>query len=107
MSRLSPARDVGAVGPSPGGVEALTRFVGALPHDLAAVVLVVLHVPARAPSALATILSRHGGLPARSAAVEEPLVRGRVLVAPPDHHLVVTGPRRAAIVRGPRENGHR
>lgn len=85
---------------------ALTRFVASLPADLAACVLVVLHVPESAPSALAAILDRAGPLPARMAADGEPLRPGVVLVAPPGRHLLVAGGR-ARLSTGPRENGHR
>src|SRR5206468_1207231 len=36
----------------------------------------------------------------------EPIERGHVCVAPPDHHMLVRG-RRVRLTRGPRENGHR
>lgn len=95
-----------AVAASAGGVEALKLLVAALPGDLPATVLVALHLPEAARSMLAQILSRHCLLPVRTAEDGLELRRGEVLVAPPDHHLLVRDGR-VVLGRGPRENGHR
>jgi two-component system chemotaxis response regulator CheB len=98
-------RDVVVVGASAGGVEALRAMVGGLPADLAAAILVVLHVPRDAPSALPRILSRSGPLPARTAFDGEPLTHGRIYVAPPGLHMLVLD-HRVRLSHGPAENGH-
>jgi two-component system chemotaxis response regulator CheB len=63
-------------------------------------------VPATGGRALPVILSRKGRLPARHARDGEELLASQVLVAPPDHHLVVLEGR-VGLTRGPLENGYR
>ena len=94
------------VGASAGGVETLMRLVSELPHDLDAAVAVALHTPENSPSALPSILTRHGALPATHARDGEPLVHHRIYVAPPGRHLLIKR-RTIRAVNGPHENGHR
>jgi len=55
------------IGASVGGVEAITQLARSLPADLSYAVLIALHMPATAPSALARIVDRVGPLTAVAA----------------------------------------
>ncbi|HZD87425.1 MAG TPA: chemotaxis protein CheB [Gaiellaceae bacterium] len=102
----APAPSLVVVGASAGGVQALSELVARLPDDLAAAVCVVLHLHAGTESRLARILGRAGPLAAEQAQPAQQLVAGRILVAPPDQHLLVRD-RHALVSRGPHENGFR
>jgi two-component system chemotaxis response regulator CheB len=101
-----PVRDLVMIGASAGGVEALRSLVATLPADLPACVLVVLHIPPRASTALPAILGRCAALPTSHAVHGEPITAGRLLIAPPDHHLLVSDGH-VVLSPGPQENGHR
>jgi two-component system chemotaxis response regulator CheB len=100
------ARVVIGVGASAGGVDALTQLVSRLPPELDACMLVVLHLPAGGRSLLSSILARHCALPVAQAQDGEPLRARRVLVAPPDRHLLVVDGH-VRLDAGPKENGAR
>ncbi len=102
----APTHDIIVVGASAGGVEALINLVSGLPADLPAAVFVVLHIPAHMPSHLPAILDRHGPLPAAHAENGAAIARGRIYVAPPDHHLLLRHGY-VELSRGPRENSAR
>lgn len=101
MDGRKATRDVIAIGASTGGVEALMQLMRALPADLPASVCIVLHVGA--VSHLAGILDRASPLPVKDARNGERLERGRILVAPPNVHMLLHDDH-VLLRRGPREN---
>ncbi|AWT56382.1 chemotaxis protein CheB [Mycolicibacterium smegmatis] len=106
MTGFDSKHGVVAVGASAGGVEALTRLTANLSRDFSYAILVVLHMPANAPSVLARILDRAGPLPAVTAVDGALLEPGTIYVARPGRHLMVHDSR-AVLSEGPTENGHR
>ncbi|MDP8952197.1 MAG: chemotaxis protein CheB [Actinomycetota bacterium] len=98
--------DIVVIGASSGGVEALRRIVSGLPEDLPAAVFVVIHLLEEVPSALPKILDRAGPLEAVRPRDGEPIEKGRVYAAVPDHHMLIEDGR-VRMARGPMENRHR
>ena len=95
--------DIIVLGGSAGGVEPLRTVVKHLPADLPAALFVVQHLSPNAHSALPLILARSGKLPCAHAKDGEPIHRGRIYIAPPEHHMLITNDR-VRLTRGPREN---
>jgi len=85
----SRAIHVVAVVGSAGGIRAIQVLLGALPADLEACVIVVIHLMSQARSLLPTILDRATELQVGQAFDGAPLEPGIVWVAPPDAHLIV------------------
>jgi two-component system, chemotaxis family, protein-glutamate methylesterase/glutaminase len=92
------------VGGSAGSVQPLVQIVRDLPSDLAAAVLVTIHVGEQ--TRLPQILSRSGPLPAVHAREREVLEQGRIYIAPPGQHLFARGGL-ALVSPSPRVNRHR
>ena len=95
-----------AIGGSAGAVEALQEMVAGLPADLDACVLVSVHISPSARSRLPQILSRYGPLAATHATDGQRLRPGTIVIAPPDHHLLVLD-HHVNISSGPKVNRHR
>ena len=98
-------RDIIMIGASAGGVVTLTELFASFPPRMAAAVCVVLH---RSPEKgeLAHVLSRRSVLPVIEPEKETALNVGRIYLAPPDHHVLLTS-RGIAIQRGPKEHSTR
>jgi two-component system chemotaxis response regulator CheB len=99
-------KDIVVVGASAGGMEALQKLVSRLPHDLPASLFVVWHLSPGARSVLPSILSRSGPLPAAHPEDGDRIERGRIYVAPNDHHMLLEKGY-IRIARGPKENRFR
>jgi len=99
-------RDIVVVGGSAGSIEAVTELVRGLSAEFTGSVFVVVHFPGSVTSSLPRILSRAGPLPALHARDSEPIEPGRIYVAPPDWHLLLSDGH-TQLTRGPKENGHR
>lgn len=96
------AFDLVAIVASLGGLEALPEVLAALPADFPAALAVCQHVGPQSPLTLPRLFGRRSRLPAVYAVDAEPLTGGRVYIAPPDQHLLVSRDRRVVLSRSRR-----
>lgn len=89
-SHSHPATSAVVIAASTGGPKALSEVVAHLPHGLSAAVLIVQHMPGDFLTSLAKRLSQLGPLPVTVARHEEPVLSGRVYLAPGDRHMTVS-----------------
>lgn len=104
MDQSYSSRDIVAIGGSAGAIEAISAILRGLPSDLPAALFVVVHISPQSPGYMPQIFSRAGPLKAEHARNGTPFRRGRVYVAPADHHLLLEPDETMRVVRGPKEN---
>jgi two-component system, chemotaxis family, protein-glutamate methylesterase/glutaminase len=100
------SRDIVVVGGSAGGLEALLGVVGGIGAGAQLTLLVAIHRGPHTPGALPHILARAGATTVSYAGDGDAIRRGHIFVAPPDHHLLVSG-EQLRVTRGPTEHGFR
>ncbi|MQL51473.1 chemotaxis response regulator protein-glutamate methylesterase, partial [Desulfofundulus thermobenzoicus] len=83
--------DLVVVGSSTGGPAALQVIIPALPQDFPAALVLVQHIPRGFSASLAEHLNRRSRLPVKHAVEGDPVIPGRVLVAPAGFELTFRG----------------
>ena len=81
--------DIIAIGSSTGGPQALFKSLADLPAELQQPILITQHMPPTFTTILAEHLTRSSGRPAKEGVDGERIEKGRIYVAPGDHHMVV------------------
>jgi len=99
-------KDIVVIGASAGGMDALQKLVSRLPADLPAAVFVVWHLAPGLKSVLPSVLSKAGPLPAFNPEDGDRIEKGRIYVAPNDHHMLLEKGY-VRITKGPKENRFR
>jgi len=86
-----------AIGASAGGIESLSVLLPALPASFDIAVLIVTHVPPHSPSCLAETLGYRCALTVAEPDAGEPVLPGRVHLAPPGYHMLIDDDRTIAL----------
>jgi len=89
MPAILPSPDIIAIGSSTGGPQALFEVLSHLKGGVRQPILITQHMPATFTTILAEHITRQCGIPCAEAKDGEPLVGGRIYLAPGDFHMVL------------------
>jgi two-component system chemotaxis response regulator CheB len=96
---VTPLPDIIAIGSSTGGPQALMKVLGDLKGGLGQPILITQHMPATFTTILAEHISRASGIKCAEGVDGEPIVGGRIYLAPGDYHMVVEGTNPKRVLR--------
>lgn len=89
MPAVPPMPDIIAIGSSTGGPQALFEVLSHLKGGVRQPILITQHMPATFTTILAEHITRQCGIPCAEAKDGEPLVGGRIYLAPGDFHMIL------------------
>ena len=95
-------KDVVVIGGSQGATEVLRILLAKLPADFPAAVMIVIHTNPSSPDYMASVLRRYSTLPVDYGQEGEPVLPGRVYLAPADRHLELVAPGNIHLHDGPK-----
>jgi two-component system chemotaxis response regulator CheB len=101
--RIVNGHDIIVIGGSAGSFDPLRHVLADLAADLPVTVFIVVHVHPTAGRGLVDALRIPRSWKARLAEDGAPIEHGRIMIAPPDHHLIVKRGQ-VRVTQGPREN---
>lgn len=90
LAQITQQVDVVGIGASAGGPGVVADILSALPKDYPASILVVQHLPMGFAEPFADYLRARIRLPVSVCALSQPLLPGRVILAPDDAHLLLS-----------------
>jgi two-component system chemotaxis response regulator CheB len=99
-------RTIIVIGTSAGGLAALDKLIGGLPHLPASIFIVQHMAPESSAEPLLHRLERHKTFACKIACDGETFASGTIYIAPPDYHLLVKK-KTLLVTKGARENRYR
>jgi two-component system chemotaxis response regulator CheB len=84
-----PTVEAVVIGCSAGGLSALQVVLAGLPKGVDAAFIIVAHTPPDGDNLLPKLLDSYCALPVTEAIEREPVIPGRVYIAPPNYHLLI------------------